>query len=188
MEWALCLNLSKFLHFFNNWSLLILFSKFSLYIVSLIDVFQKTSSNCRKLFGRKLFGLSGSVCSQVSATLVIDVRERFFRVAFRPCSCWKRCFVYSVVLEKVVLSRWCFVLWTGREKWGRDWQRDDMADRMTDHFHAQRCCNSTILSHKHAFTFVRACEKTVVFVMQATGVYSVYTFWLLPHCPQRHTT
>ena len=29
----------------------------------------------------------------------------------------ERCSVYSVVLEKVVLSRWCFVLrWTGREK------------------------------------------------------------------------
>ena len=43
--------------------------------------FQKLS----KLFGRKLFGLitCGNVCSQVSATLVIDVRERFFSVAFR---------------------------------------------------------------------------------------------------------
>ena len=49
---------------------------------------REPSRNCRKLLGRKLFGLitCGSVCSQVSATLVIDVRERFSSVAFRPCS------------------------------------------------------------------------------------------------------
>ena len=50
-----------------------------------------------------------------------------------------------------------------------------MADRMTDYFHAHKECYKThdILSHKHAF-HVRACEKTAVFVMHATGVYSVY--------------
>ena len=38
----------------------------------------------------------------------------------------------SVVLEKVVLSRLCFVLWwTGS---GRDQQGDDMADQMTEPF------------------------------------------------------
>ena len=90
----MCPNLSRFLHFFNHWSLLILFSKFSLYIVQLIDVTQRTSRNCRncsKTVGRELVGLMtcGNVCSQGSATFVIDVRERFFSVAFRPCSFWK---------------------------------------------------------------------------------------------------
>ena len=49
-----------------------------------------------------------------------------------------------------------------------------MADQMTDCFHAHKdAATHDILSHKHAF-HVRACEKTVVFVMHATGVYSVY--------------
>ena len=39
IEQALCLDLSKFLFFFNIWSLLILFSKFSLYIVQLKNIF-----------------------------------------------------------------------------------------------------------------------------------------------------
>ena len=50
-----------------------------------------------------------------------------------------------------------------------------MADQMTDYFHAHKDATAhDILSHKHAF-HVRACEKTVVFVMHATSVYSVYT-------------
>ena len=50
-----------------------------------------------------------------------------------------------------------------------------MADGMTDCFHAHKDSTThDILSHKHAF-HVRACEKTVVFVMHAAGVYSVYT-------------
>ena len=57
---------------------------------------------------------------------------------------------------------------------GRDQQGDDVADRMTDYFHAHKDATThDILSHKHAF-HVRACEKTVVFVMHGTGVYSVY--------------
>ena len=61
-------------------------------------------------------GAQGSVSvvrgvARVSATLVIDVRERFISAACRLYRFWKRCSVYSVVLEKVVLSRWCFVLW-----------------------------------------------------------------------------
>ena len=49
-----------------------------------------------------------------------------------------------------------------------------MADRMTDHFHAHKDATThDILSHKHAF-HVHAREKTVVFVVHATGVYSVY--------------
>ena len=56
-----------------------------------------------------------------------------------------------------------------------------MADRMTDYCScAQRCCNSTNLSHKHAF-HVRACEKTVVFVVHARCVYSVYTIDVVEH-------
>ena len=52
----------------------------------------------------------------LSATLVIYLREQFFGAACRLKRFWKRCLVYSVVLEKVVLSRWCFVLWwTGSE-------------------------------------------------------------------------
>ena len=54
-------------------------------------------------------------------------------------------------------------------------QGDDTADWMTDSFHAHKDATThDILSHKHAFHF-RACEKTVVFVMHAAGVYSVYT-------------
>ena len=50
-----------------------------------------------------------------------------------------------------------------------------MADRMTDYFHTHKDATThDILSHKHAF-HVRACEKTVVFLMHAVGVYSVYT-------------
>ena len=46
---------------------------------------------------------------------------------------------------------------------------------MTDYFRAHKDATThDILSHKHAF-HVRACEKTVVFVMHATGVCSVYT-------------
>ena len=71
---------TKFLHFFNDCSLLILFSKFSLYIVSLIDVFQRTSRNCRKLFGLITCGRG---FARVSATLEIDVRERFVSAACR---------------------------------------------------------------------------------------------------------
>ena len=60
-----------------------------------------------------------------TATLVIDERERFVSAACRLKRFWKRCSVYSVVLEKVVLSRWCFVLWwTGSEKvWKRPARR-----------------------------------------------------------------
>ena len=68
-----------------------LFYKFSQYIVYLMDVFQRTSRNCRKLLG---------------LALLVDCTG-----SGRGAS------VYSVVLEKVVLSRWCFVLWwTGKEK------------------------------------------------------------------------
>ena len=58
----------------------------------MIDVFQRTSRNCRKLFGRKLFGLitCGRGVARVSATLVIDVRERFISAACRLCRFWKR--------------------------------------------------------------------------------------------------
>ena len=113
----------------------------------------------------------GRGVARVSATLVIHLRERFFSAACRLCRFWKRCSVYSVVLETVVLSRWCFLLWwTGRENvW---WPDDGLF--MTDYFHAHTDATThDILSHKHAF-HVRACEKTVVFVMHATGVYSVY--------------
>ena len=59
----------------------------------------------------------GRGVARVSATLVIDVRERFISANCRLYRLWKRCSLCSVVLEKVVLSRWCFVLWwTGREK------------------------------------------------------------------------
>ena len=69
------------------------------------------------IFGNVLFhSICGSVWAQVSATLIIEVREWFSRVAFRPGSFWKTFLrewflVCNVVLEKVVLSRWCFVLW-----------------------------------------------------------------------------
>ena len=49
----------------------------------------------------------GSVCPRVSATLVSNLRERFFSAACRLKKFWKRCSVHSVVLKKVVLSRWC---------------------------------------------------------------------------------
>ena len=62
-------------------------------------------------------GFCGRSVARVSATLVIDVRERFISAACRLYGIWKRCSLYSVVLDKVVLSRWCFVLWwIGREK------------------------------------------------------------------------
>ena len=49
-----------------------------------------------------------------------------------------------------------------------------MADQMTDYFHAHKDATSRgVLSHQHAF-HVRVCEKTLVFVMHATGVHSVY--------------
>ena len=83
-----------------------------------------------EVFGLSVPGLCDTVCdtrfrigfsvrsvARVSATLVIDVRERFISAACRLYGFWKRCSVYSVVSEKVVLSRWCFVLWwTEREK------------------------------------------------------------------------
>ena len=67
---------------------------------------------------------------RVSATLLIGVRERFVSAACRLFIFWKRCSVYSVVLEQVVLSR------LEVRRCGRDQQGDDMADHMTDHFHA----------------------------------------------------
>ena len=49
-----------------------------------------------------------------------------------------------------------------------------MAYRMTDYFHAHKDATThDILSHKHAL-HGRAREMTVVFVMHATGQYSVY--------------
>ena len=50
-----------------------------------------------------------------------------------------------------------------------------MADQMTDYFHAHKGATThDVLSHKHAF-HVRACDKPVVLVMHAAGVYSVNT-------------
>ena len=43
--------------------------------------------------------------------LGVDVREWFLCAGCRLCRFWKRCSVYGVVLEKVVLTRCCFVLW-----------------------------------------------------------------------------
>ena len=81
------------------------------------------------------------------------------------------------VLEKVVLSRWCFVFVVGTE-------REKVTQKPARRWHgwpddrpfscAQRWRCNSCLSHKHAFR-VRACEKTIVFVMHAEGVYSVYT-------------
>ena len=54
-----------------------------------------------------------------------------------------------------------------------------MADQMTDYFHAHKDATMRLeplcLSHKHA-SHVRACEKTALFMMHASGVYSVYRF------------
>ena len=138
-----------------------------------IDDFQRTSSNCRKLSG---LITCGSVRARVSATLKIDMREWFFSTAFRPGSFWKRflrkwVLVYGVFLEKIVLSKWCFVLWqTGREKVLTWWRILFMRTKMLQCDPGQ--CRS--LSHKHAF-HVGACEKTPLYVMHAVGVYSVYT-------------
>ena len=57
---------------------------------------------------------------------------------------------------------------------GRDQQGDDMANLMADYFHAHKDASTPdILTHKHAF-HVRACEKTVLYVMHAVGASSVY--------------
>ena len=65
-----------------------------------------------------------------------------------------------------------------------DWKREGEAETskemtwltgITDHVHAHKdAATHDILSHNHAF-HGRACEKTVLFEMHATGVYSVYT-------------
>ena len=74
----------------------------------------------------------GRGVARVSATLEVDVRARFFSAACQLKKFWKRCTVCIVVLEKVVLSKWCFVLWwTGSEKM---WKRPAMADQMTEQF------------------------------------------------------
>ena len=64
-----------------------------------MNVFQRTSRNCRKLAGRKHFGLitCGSVRAQVSGTLKIDVREWFVLLCF-PTG---RCFLKGSFLEEV---------------------------------------------------------------------------------------
>ena len=72
-------------------------------------------------------------------------------------------------------------------RWGRDQQGYDIVDRMTDYFHAHKDATThDILSHKHAF-HVRACEKTVVFMMHTAGVCSVYTTTTIHPTPPHPT-
>ena len=121
------------------------FSKFSLYIVKMIDVFQRSSRNYRKLFG---LITCGSVRSRVSATLVIDVREWFFSAACRLFISGRgaRCTVLSWRRSCCPGSASCCRgLEVGR--CGRDQQGDDMADRMTHYFHAHND-DAAILSPK----------------------------------------
>ena len=133
------------------------------------------------------FGRScGRSVARVSATLGTDMRERFFSAACRQYRFYTRCSVYSVVLE-VVLSKCYGRLEVSRS--GRDQQRDDMADQMTDYLMRTMMTLQSravkLLSHKHALR-VRAREKTVVFVMHAAGVYSVYTSRRIVGNPKLH--
>ena len=70
----------------------------------------------------------------MSATLVVDVRERFVSAACRQYRFWKRCSVYTVVLEKVVGGGASCCGGLEVRKCRRDQQGDDMADQMTELF------------------------------------------------------
>ena len=122
----------------------------------------------------------GRRVARVSATLVIDVRVRFISADCRLYRLWKRCSVCSVVLEKVVLSRWCFVLWwTGREKVRQGPARIWHGRPDDGFFQAHKDDTAFRVSWATSTHVICACEKTAVFVMHASGVCSV-----LPH-PRR---
>ena len=86
-----------------------------------------------------------------------------------------------------MLPRLCFVLWWTGRRCGRDQQRDDVADQMTDYFHAHND-DAAILGREalepNASLHVRACEKTVLFMMLALRVCILCT--LLAHQTERN--
>ena len=104
------------------------------------------------------FRHSHNQCERVFFSAVFRPNVTFRHRSFSKRRKWL--LVYSVVSEKIVRSRWCFVLWywedvatTNKDETWLTWWRILLG--------AQRWYNSDILSHKHAVMSVRAGEQTV---------------------------